>query len=235
MASCSAIRTGLSSIGRMLPSSRIFARRVVRASTAAVMFTPTFTHEGVEWCSLIMRPSNPAWSANSYSVEIALVVRGGLLRVEEAVGELEPERRVLVALLVRELVVRHLAEVVELHRRGSPPRKSRTSRAKRSGCSIGGRWPQRSSTVRVAAAGAAILLAALDGHDPVLAAPDDQRAIGHPRQEVGEPGVVHVRLPRQACGHLTIARRDLDLGGRRRRDRRARPTPGRSSDRAPSS
>jgi hypothetical protein len=68
MASCSAIRTGLSSIGRILPRSKIFARRVVRPSTAAVMFTPTFTHEGVEWCSLIMRPSKPAWSANSYSV-----------------------------------------------------------------------------------------------------------------------------------------------------------------------
>jgi hypothetical protein len=32
----------------MLPSSRIFACRVVRPSTAAVMFTPTFTHDGVE-------------------------------------------------------------------------------------------------------------------------------------------------------------------------------------------
>src|SRR2546427_5551088 len=83
--------------------------------------------------------------------QIALVVRGGLLPVEEAIGELERERRILVALLVRELVVRHLAEVVELHRRGSPSRKSRTRRAKRSGCSIGGRWPQRSSTVRGAA------------------------------------------------------------------------------------
>ena len=67
IAICSAMRIGLSSIGRMLPSSRIFARRVVRASTAAVMLTPTLTHDGVEWCSLIMRPSNPAWSAASYS------------------------------------------------------------------------------------------------------------------------------------------------------------------------
>ena len=48
MAICSAMRTGLSSMGRILPSSRIFARRVMRPSTAAVMFTPTFTHEGVE-------------------------------------------------------------------------------------------------------------------------------------------------------------------------------------------
>src|SRR5262249_60642999 len=78
--------------------------------------------------------------------EVALVVRGGLLAIEEAVRKLEPERRVLVALLVGELVMRHLAEVVKLHRRDSPPRKSSTRRAKTSGCSIGGRWPHRSST-----------------------------------------------------------------------------------------
>jgi hypothetical protein len=67
MAICSAIRTGLSSIGRMLPSSSSLARLVVRASTAAVMLAPTFTHEGVEWCSLIMSPAKPTWSASSYS------------------------------------------------------------------------------------------------------------------------------------------------------------------------
>src|SRR5262249_16615450 len=82
--------------------------------------------------------------------EVALVVRGGLLAIEEAVRKLEPERRVFVALLVGELVMRHLAEVVKLHRRESPPRKSSTRRAKTSGCSIGGRWPHRSSTVNVA-------------------------------------------------------------------------------------
>ena len=68
MAICSAIRTGLSSIGRMLPRIRSLARLVVRPSTAAVMLAPTFTHEGVEWCSLIISPSKPTWSASSYSV-----------------------------------------------------------------------------------------------------------------------------------------------------------------------
>jgi hypothetical protein len=67
MAICSAIRTGLSSIGRMLPSSSSLARRVMRARIAAVMLAPTFTHEGVEWCSLIIKPSKPTRSASSYS------------------------------------------------------------------------------------------------------------------------------------------------------------------------
>ena len=57
MAICSAIRTGLSSIGRMLPRMSSFARFVVRPSSAAAMLTPTFTQDGVEWCSLIMSPS----------------------------------------------------------------------------------------------------------------------------------------------------------------------------------
>src|SRR5207248_2418323 len=60
---------------------------------------------------------------------------------------------VLVALRVGELVVRHLAEVVELHRLeppGTPPRKSVTRRANSSGCSRGGRWPHFSSTASFA-------------------------------------------------------------------------------------
>src|SRR5437879_11479902 len=57
IAICSASRTGFSSIGRMFPSRRILARRVVRARIAADMLTPTFTHDGVEWCSLTMRRS----------------------------------------------------------------------------------------------------------------------------------------------------------------------------------
>src|SRR5262249_58497094 len=72
----------------------------------------------------------------------------GLGGVEEPVRQVEAQRRVLEPLLVGELVVRHLAEVVELH--GRPSRKSVTSCANASGCSIGGRWPQRSSTVRPA-------------------------------------------------------------------------------------
>src|SRR5207245_10684844 len=75
---------------------------------------------------------------------------GGLRPVDEPVCELEAELRVLVALLVGKRVVRHLAEVVELHRRGFPPRKSSTRRPKGAGCSIGGRWPHRSSTVSFA-------------------------------------------------------------------------------------
>src|SRR5262249_10642550 len=82
--------------------------------------------------------------------QVALVVRVRLLAVEEPVRELEPERGVLLSLGVGILVVRHLAEVVELHRRTSPPRNSSTWRANSSGCSIGGRWPHLSSTVRVA-------------------------------------------------------------------------------------
>src|SRR5438128_12396064 len=82
--------------------------------------------------------------------EVPLIGGRRHLAHEEAVRELEPERRVLVAFLVGELVVRHLAEVVQLHRRESPSRKSSTRRAKASGCSIGGRWPHRSSTVSVA-------------------------------------------------------------------------------------
>src|SRR5712664_447323 len=83
-------------------------------------------------------------------VEIALVVRAGLLRAEEPVRKLETERRILRALLVGELVMRHLAEVIELHGRRGPPRKSITRRANTSGCSIGGRWPQLSRTDSVA-------------------------------------------------------------------------------------
>src|SRR5512132_880476 len=82
--------------------------------------------------------------------EIALVVGGGLRAVEEAVGKGQAERGIVGAFLVRILVMRHLAEVVELHGRAFPPRKSRTSRAKASGYSRGTRWPHRSSTVRVA-------------------------------------------------------------------------------------
>jgi len=67
IATCSAICTGLSWIGRMLPRINSFALRVVRARMPAVMLAETFTHEGVEWCSLIMSPSKPAWSAASYS------------------------------------------------------------------------------------------------------------------------------------------------------------------------
>src|SRR5206468_6709094 len=82
--------------------------------------------------------------------EVALVIRVRLRTVEEPVRELEPERPIFLALGVGVLVVRHLAEVVELHRRPSPPRKSSTWRVNSSGCSIGGRWPHFSSTVRVA-------------------------------------------------------------------------------------
>ena len=149
MAICSAIRTGLSSIGRMLPRSRILARLVVRARIAAVMLTPTFTHDGVRVVLVDHQPVEADLVGELVLVEIALVVRRGLLAVEEAVRELQAERGVLVALLVGELVVRHLAEVVELHAlrlvlRGSRARR----RAKASGCSMGGRWPQRSSTVQ---------------------------------------------------------------------------------------
>jgi hypothetical protein len=51
----------------MLPRMSSLARRVVRPSNAAVMLTPTFTHDGVEWCSLSIKPSKPTRSANSYS------------------------------------------------------------------------------------------------------------------------------------------------------------------------
>src|SRR5262249_58503267 len=78
--------------------------------------------------------------------EIALVVRVRLLAVEEPVRKLEPERGVSLGLGVGVLVVRHLAEVVELH--AVAPRKSSTSRAKASGCSRGGRWPHFSRTAR---------------------------------------------------------------------------------------
>src|SRR2546422_4339236 len=63
-----------------------------------------------------------------------------------------------------------------------------------------------------------VLLAALDGHDAILAAPDDQGRIRHAGQKVRQTGVVHVRLPGQARRHLSVARRDLDL---RRRGRSA--------------
>src|SRR5262249_15185429 len=82
-------------------------------------------------------------------VQIARVVRGRLAAIEEPVRKTQTQRRILVAFLVRPLVVRHLAEVVELHR-GVSPRKSSTRRAKCSGCSSGGRCPQRPSTVSVA-------------------------------------------------------------------------------------
>ena len=53
----SASRTGFSWMGRMLPSSRILAFCVVRASTAAVRLHEAFMHDGVLWCSLTMMPS----------------------------------------------------------------------------------------------------------------------------------------------------------------------------------
>src|SRR3989441_2137333 len=83
-------------------------------------------------------------------VEIALVVRPGFLRAEEPVRKVETERRILGALLVGELVVWHLAEVVELHGRMGPRRKSITRRANVPGCSMGGRWPHFSRTDSVA-------------------------------------------------------------------------------------
>src|SRR4030095_89458 len=83
-------------------------------------------------------------------VQIALVVRRGDGGVEEAIGKLEAERGVLEAFLVRKLVMRHLAEVVELHGYAAFPRKSITRRATASGCSMGGMWPQPSSTDSVA-------------------------------------------------------------------------------------
>src|SRR5262249_22272687 len=79
-------------------------------------------------------------------VEVALVVGRGDRGGEEPVRELEAERGVLVPLGVRELVMWHLAEVVELHERAGPFRKSVTRRANASGCSTGGRCPQFSST-----------------------------------------------------------------------------------------
>jgi len=48
IAICSAICTGLSWMGRMLPRIRSLARRVVRARIPAVMLAETFTHDGVE-------------------------------------------------------------------------------------------------------------------------------------------------------------------------------------------
>lgn len=67
MAICSAMATGFSWMGRMLPSNRILARLVVRARMPAFMLTETPTHEGVLWCSLIIRPSQPTSSASTYS------------------------------------------------------------------------------------------------------------------------------------------------------------------------
>src|SRR5262249_55153709 len=50
----------------------------------------------------------------------------------------------------------------------------------------------------------------------IRAPPADQSGVRHPRQELREPRVVHVRLPGKARGHLPIARGDLDLLGRGR-------------------
>src|SRR6185503_20746287 len=91
-------------------------------------------------------------------VEIALVVALGDLRREERVRKGQAERRVLVALRVRVLVVRHLAEVVELHvrpSRGSPAPGSRRRPAARSGASdrsargrAASRWAAGAGTAR---------------------------------------------------------------------------------------
>jgi hypothetical protein len=64
MAISSARRTGLSLVGSILPSSKILARLVTRPNTAAERLTATSMHDGVLWCSLIIKPSKPTSSAH---------------------------------------------------------------------------------------------------------------------------------------------------------------------------
>src|SRR5215470_20391066 len=61
-------------------------------------------------------------------VEVALVVLVRDVRREERVGEGQAQRRVLVPLRVGILVVRHLAEVVELHLTPSRGNRARCAR-----------------------------------------------------------------------------------------------------------
>src|SRR5439155_25560053 len=50
-----------------------------------------------------------------------------------------------------------------------------------------------------------ILLAAVEGHDAILASPDDERRIRHPREKPGEPRIVHIGLPGEPRGHFLVA------------------------------
>ena len=63
MASCSTSHIGSSHSGRMLPSSTILARLVMRARMEASTFMAPPMQNGVPWCSLSMRPSKPISSA----------------------------------------------------------------------------------------------------------------------------------------------------------------------------
>src|SRR5262252_10536698 len=76
-------------------------------------------------------------------VEVALVVLVGDVGREERVGKGQAQRRVLVSLRVGILVVRHLAEVVELHL--TPSRGNRARCARRPPAA---RWAADGHTVR---------------------------------------------------------------------------------------
>src|SRR2546425_894169 len=150
MASCSAIRTGLSSIGKMLlEDQQLGPRRGAGKDPGRHVDADVDARR----CGVVLVDHQPVEAGpvgEFVLVEIALVVRPGFLRAEEPVRKVETERRILGALLVGELVVWHLAEVVELHGRMGPRRKSITRRANVSGCSMGGRWPHFSRTDSVA-------------------------------------------------------------------------------------
>src|SRR5205807_9479046 len=49
-----------------------------------------------------------------------------------------------------------------------------------------------------------VALAALQGHDAIVATPDDQGRRGDAAEQVRQRGVVHVGLPRDAERHLAI-------------------------------
>ena len=53
-------------MGRTLPSKRILAFLVLRAKIDPMRFIVAFIQEGVLWCSLIIRPSNPISSQYWY-------------------------------------------------------------------------------------------------------------------------------------------------------------------------
>src|SRR4029453_19234594 len=60
-----------------------------------------------------------------------------------------------------------------------------------------------------------VALAALEGDDAIVAAPDDQRRRGDAAEEMRERRAIHIRLPSDAERHLTVQVPLLQLGSRR--------------------
>ena len=180
IAICSATMIGLSWIGRMLPISAIFARFVWRARIAADIMIETRARRR----AVVLVDHQPVEAdlvGQDVLVEVVVVVARRDVPIEVGVRHLQAHRRVLEVLAVVKTWCGisenqySFTSLLRLAVRSScRPEVDPSQRQKSSGRSIIGEWPQPSMTFRVRVRqAAAVLLAADDRDDPVLAPPDD--------------------------------------------------------------